>query len=80
MPFTTEGSEIFASLEYVMEPKSAADGGGQGLCVYLCDPEVDGWDRYLNHSGALHAEFATMALSFTLSGYCQTVRLTVAAI
>lgn len=53
VPFTTEGSEIFASLEYVMEPKSAADGGGQGLCVYLCDPEVDGWDRHFDGTGPL---------------------------
>ena len=34
------GNEIYASLEYVMEPKSAAESGGEGLCVYLCDPSV----------------------------------------
>lgn len=41
------------SLEYVMEPKSAAEGGGQGLCVYLVDPSVQGWDSMFDGSGAL---------------------------
>lgn len=29
VPFEASGAEIHVSLEYVMEPKSAAEGGGQ---------------------------------------------------
>ena len=36
-----------------MESKSAAEGGGQGLCVYLVDPSVAGWDRHFDGSGPL---------------------------
>jgi len=53
VPFTTSGSEIHASLEYVMKPKSAGEGGGQGLCIYLVDPSVEGWDRAFDGSGPL---------------------------
>lgn len=53
VPFTTSGNEIYASLEYVMEPKSAAESGGEGLCVYLCDPSIPGWDRHFDGSGPL---------------------------
>jgi hypothetical protein len=53
VPFTTNGREIYATLEYVMEPKSAAEGGGQGLCVYLVDPTIAGWDRKFDGSGPL---------------------------
>jgi len=53
VPFTTSGSEIHASLEYVMKPKSCDEGGGQGLCIYLVDPEVAGWDRQFDGSGPL---------------------------
>lgn len=52
-PFTAKGTEIFASFVYVMQPKSAAEGGGQGLCIYLCDPSVRGWDRHFDGSGPL---------------------------
>merc|ERR1711990_898314 len=45
VPFEAKGAELHASLEYVMKPKSADEGGGQGLCVYLVDPSVRGWDR-----------------------------------
>ena len=53
VPFTAKGSEIHASFEYVMKPKSAAEGGGQGLCIYLVDPTVAGWDRHFDGSGPL---------------------------
>ena len=53
VPFEATSNLIYASLEYVMEPKSAADGGGQGLCIYLCDPSVEGWDRHFDGSGPL---------------------------
>ena len=53
MPFECASSDIIVELEYVMEPKSAADGGGQGLCIYLCDPSVEGWDRHFDGSGPL---------------------------
>jgi hypothetical protein len=53
VPFEVTSSEIHASLEYVMEPKSYAEGGGQGLCIYLCDPSVQGWDRSFDGSGPL---------------------------
>ena len=53
VPFECQNAEIIASLEYVMEPKSAAEGGGQGLCIYLCDPSVEGWDRHFDGSGPL---------------------------
>ena len=53
VPFQCRSNEIHASLEYVMEPKSAAEGGGQGLCVYLVDPSVPGWDRHFDGSGPM---------------------------
>ena len=53
VPFTAKGAEINASFEYVMKPKSAAEGGGQGLCIYLVDPSVEGWDRMFDGSGPL---------------------------
>ena len=52
-PFDTNDKGVVVSLEYVMEPKSAAEGGGQGLCVYLVDPSVEGWDRHFDGSGPL---------------------------
>merc|ERR1712166_681841 len=51
--FETRTNELHASLEYSMTPKSAAQGGGQGLCVYLVDPDVAGWDRHFDGSGPL---------------------------
>jgi len=53
VPFETKGSELHASLEYVMKPKSCGEGGGQGLCVYLVDPSVPNWDRSFDGSGPL---------------------------
>jgi len=53
VPFTTSGTELHASLEYVMEPKSCDEGGGQGLCIYLVDPAVKNWDRHFDGSGPL---------------------------
>lgn len=52
-PFETKSNEIIASLEYVMQPKSAAEGGGQGLCIYLVDPTVRGWDRQFDGTDPL---------------------------
>jgi len=52
-PFEVVGTEIHASLEYVMEPKTYAEEGGQGLCIYLVDPEIPGWDRSFNGTGPL---------------------------
>ena len=53
VPFEAKGAELHASLEYSMTPKSAAQGGGQGLCIYLVDPSVAGWDRHFDGSGPL---------------------------
>lgn len=53
VPFTRRGKEIHAGLEYTMKPKSSREGGGQGLCVYLVDPSVPGWDRDFNGTGPL---------------------------
>ena len=53
VPFKAKSSEVHVSLEYVMEPKSAAEGGGQGMCVYLVDPSVAGWDRHFDGTGPL---------------------------
>jgi hypothetical protein len=53
VPFEAKGAELYVTLEYVMEPKSAAEGGGQGLCIYLVDPSVEGWDRAFDGSGPL---------------------------
>ena len=36
-----------------MAPKDAAEGGGQGICLYLLDPSVPGWDRDFDGSGPL---------------------------
>merc|ERR1712166_315361 len=52
-PFTATGDDIVCTLEYVSEPKSAAESGGQGLCIYLLDPEVEGWDSTFDGSGPL---------------------------
>lgn len=41
------------SAQYMMEPKSVEAGGGQGLCVYLCNPAVPGWDREFDGTGPL---------------------------
>ena len=53
VPFTAMGKDISVTFEYVMEPKSAAEGGGQGMCLHLCDPSVAGWDRQFDGSGPL---------------------------
>jgi hypothetical protein len=53
VPFEVQGQEIFASLEYVMAPKAFDEGGGQGLCIYLLDPSIPGWDRKFDGSGPL---------------------------
>jgi hypothetical protein len=53
VPLKTDGNELFAKLEYVMQPKSASEGGGQGLCIYLVDPSIPGWDRQFDGSGPL---------------------------
>ena len=53
MPLTSRGSQISVSLDYVMEPKSFAEGGGQGFCVYLLDPSVEGWDQKFDGTGPL---------------------------
>ena len=51
-PFETSRSEVFAAqLEYVMEPNASAAAGGQGLCVYLLDPSVPGWDWKFDGAG-----------------------------
>ena len=36
-----------------MAPKDAAEGGGQGICLYLLDPSVPGWDRDFDGSSPL---------------------------
>ena len=53
VPFECTGSEIHASLEYVMAPKEWGAGGGEGLCVYLVDPSVPGWDTHFDGTGPL---------------------------
>ena len=60
--FEAETSEIFCSLDYVLEPKSAAQGGGQGFCIYILDPLVSGWDREFDGSGPLGVHGKTGAL------------------
>lgn len=52
-PFSAKSDEIHCSFVYTMKPKSAAEDGGQGLCAYLCDPSVVGWDRHFDGSGPL---------------------------
>ena len=51
MPFKCKGNQIHAGLEYEMGPKES--GGGEGLCVYLLDPTVPGWDQDFTGSGSL---------------------------
>ena len=36
-----------------MAPKDENSGGGEGLCVYLLDPSVPGWDTHFDGSGPL---------------------------
>ena len=50
-PFQCTSAEIHASLEYVMTPNTGEENGGEGLCVYLCDPSVPGWDTHFDGSG-----------------------------
>lgn len=49
--FTAEKSEVDLKFEYNMsgEPKE----GGYGLCAYLLDPDVPGWDTEFNGTGPL---------------------------
>ena len=50
VPLETAGSEILANLEYVVEAETA-ESVGEGLCVYLVDPSVDGWDQHFDGDG-----------------------------
>ena len=52
IPLETNSSHIFAHFDYVAE---AEDPGsvGEGLCVYLIDPALDGWDRDFTTAGPL---------------------------
>ena len=50
VPFEATGSEIIASLDYCMGPN---EDGGEGLCVYLVDPSVEGWDQHFDGSGPM---------------------------
>lgn len=52
VPLETAGSEILANLEYVVEAETA-ETVGEGLCVYLVDPSVDGWDQHFNGDGPM---------------------------
>merc|ERR1711907_211155 len=49
--FESEASEITASFEYNMcgDPKNA----GAGLCAYILDPTVPGWDTKFNGTGPM---------------------------
>jgi len=53
VPFEATADVIFASLEYVMEPKAYDEGGGQGLCICILDPSIPGWDRKFDGKGPL---------------------------
>jgi hypothetical protein len=44
-PFEAKSDEIHCTFVYTMKPKNFEEKGGQGLCAYLCDPSVPGWDR-----------------------------------
>ena len=52
VPLETAGSEILANLEYVVEAETA-ESVGEGLCVYLVDPSVDGWDQHFDGDGPM---------------------------
>merc|ERR1712086_413768 len=53
VPLVATGAEIHCSFEYLMKPKACDENGGQGLCVYLIDPSVAGWDRKFDGTGPL---------------------------
>ena len=52
VPLETAGSEILANLEYVVETETA-EKVGEGLCMYLIDPSVDGWDEHFDGGGSM---------------------------
>jgi len=52
-PFEAKADEIHCTFVYTMRPKAFDEGGGQGLCAYLCDPSVPGWDRHFDGTGPL---------------------------
>jgi len=52
-PLKCAGSEIHASFEYVLAPRPYDKAGGEGLCMYLLDPTVAGWDSHFDGSGSL---------------------------
>jgi len=52
-PFEAKADEIHCTFVYTMKPKNFQEGGGQGLCAYICDPSVPGWDRHFDGSGPL---------------------------
>ena len=52
-PLKCAGSEIHTSFEYVLAPRPYDKAGGEGLCMYLLDPTVVGWDSHFDGSGSL---------------------------
>jgi len=52
-PFEAKADEIHCTFVYTMKPKNFQEQGGQGLCAYICDPSVPGWDRHFDGSGPL---------------------------
>eukprot|EP00658_Telonema_sp_P-2_P076579 TRINITY_DN6733_c0_g1_i6.p1 TRINITY_DN6733_c0_g1~~TRINITY_DN6733_c0_g1_i6.p1 ORF type:complete len:445 (-),score=101.82 TRINITY_DN6733_c0_g1_i6:109-1443(-) len=52
-PFVSHGVEVHASVEYSMSTKACNQHGGHGICIYLLDPTIPGWDRSFNGAGPL---------------------------
>jgi len=52
VPFETDDKEIFVKFEYMTKIKEDHKGDiGEGLCVYLMDPEKAGWDTDFDGEG-----------------------------
>lgn len=51
VPFESTGSHVYVTLDYLTE--SQANQSGNGLCIYLMDPAVSGWDCLFDGSGML---------------------------
>ena len=49
----TEPLTLQVSLEYTMGPQMTDRNGGEGLCLYLADPSVVGWDTDFEGGGSV---------------------------
>merc|ERR1711998_755055 len=49
-PFDATAGEIYVKLEYQAYAREQHEFG-EGICIYLCNPDVEGWDTHFDGSG-----------------------------